>query len=151
MKARPSAEAVRVAVLAVGLAFVLGPGLRAADAPAIEADRARFEAQIEADAEALDKLLAADLTYVHSSGVLDSKDDYIGGIKSGKYKYKAIAPEGVSARSFGDVAVVNGKATMDLVSDGKDVRVVLRYTDVWVKRDGRWQMVSWHSTRLEPR
>jgi ketosteroid isomerase-like protein len=82
--------------------------------------------------------------------VLDSKDAYIGAIKSGKTKYKSIVPEEVTARAFGDVAIVNGKATMDLLSDGKDVHLVLRYTDVWVKRDGRWQMVSWQSTRLNP-
>jgi ketosteroid isomerase-like protein len=117
---------------------------------AIEADRTRFEAQVKADVATLDKLLAPELTYVHSSGVLDSKDAYIGSIKSGKTKYKAIVPEEVTARTFGDVAIVNGKATVDLVSDGQDRHLVLRYTDVWVKRDGRWQMVSWHSTRLNP-
>lgn len=150
MKARLSVAAVRVAALAAGLALLLGSGVRAADAPAIEADRTRFEAQVKADVAALDKLLAPELTYVHSSGVLDSKDAYIGAIKSGKTKYKSIAPEEVSARTFGDVTIVNGKATVDLVSDGQDRHLVLRYTDVWVKRDGRLQMVSWHATRLNP-
>lgn len=150
MKAGKSARAASVVALAAGLALVLGGGVRAADAPAIEADRARFEAQVKADVAALEKLLAAELTYVHSSGVLDSKDAYIGVIKSGKTKYKSIVPEEVTARTFGDVAIVNGKATIDLVSDGQDRHLILRYTDVWVKRDGRWQMVSWQSTRINP-
>jgi Domain of unknown function (DUF4440) len=150
MKTRPSVGVVRVAVLAAGLAFVFGGGVRAADAPAVEADRARFEAQVKADVATLEKLLAPELTYVHSSGVLDSKDAYIGAIKSGKTKYKSIAPEEVSARTFGDVSIVTGKAAIVLVSDGKDREIIVRYTDVWVKRDGRWQMVSWHSTRLNP-
>ena len=140
----------RVAAMAASAMLVFGVGVRAADAPAVEADRARFEAQVKADVATLEKLLAPELTYVHSSGVLDSKDGYIAAIKSGKTKYKAIAPEEVTARTFGDVTIVNGKAAVDLLSDGKDVHLVLRYTDVWVKRDGKLQMVSWHSTRLNP-
>jgi ketosteroid isomerase-like protein len=147
MKALQSA---RVTALAASSVLIFGAGVRAADAPAVEADRARFEAQVKADVATLEKLLAPELTYVHSSGVLDSKDGYIGAIKSGKTKYKSIVPEEVTARTFGDVTIVNGKATVDLLSDGKDVHLVLRYTDVWVKRDGKLQMVSWHSTRLNP-
>jgi ketosteroid isomerase-like protein len=150
MKVLQSARAVRVAACAASLVWVVGAGVRAADAPAIEADRARFEAQVKADVATLEKLLAPELTYVHSSGVLDSKDAYIGAIKSGKTKYKSIVPEEVTARTFGDVTIVNGKATIDLVSDGQDRHLVLRYTDVWVKRGGKLQMVSWHSTRLNP-
>ncbi len=99
----------------------------------------------------LEKLLAPEFTYVHSSGVLDTKAAYIDAIKSGKTKYKSITPEEVSARTFGDVSVVNGKSTVVLLPpDGKEVTILIRYTDVWVKRDGRWQMVSWQSTRLNP-
>jgi hypothetical protein len=122
----------------------------AADAPALAADRARLDAQVRGDVDALDKCLGADLTYVHSSGVVETKDQFLGGIKSGKYKYKAVTTEGVTVRSYGDTAVLGGKATIDVVADGKDLHVVLRFTDVWVKRDGRWQMVAWHSTRLNP-
>ena len=145
-----SSTVPRVAPLLFGFALVLSPGLRAADAPAFEADRARFEAQVKGDVAALDKLLASDLTYVHSSGVVETKDEFVGAIKSGKYKYKSIVPEGVTVRSYGDTAVVHGKATIDVVSSGRDVHVELLFTDVWVKSDGRWQMVSWHSTRLNP-
>jgi ketosteroid isomerase-like protein len=142
---------MRVTVLAAALASVLAAGARAADAPAIEADRARFEAQVKGDVATLEKLLAPELTYVHSSGVLDTKDAYIGAIKSGKTKYKSITPEEVTARTFGDVSVVNGKSTVVLLPpDGKEVTILIRYTDVWVKRDGRLQMVSWQSTRLNP-
>lgn len=150
MKTSTAEMAGRVAGLVLGFALVLGTASLAADAPALEADRARFEAQVKGDVAALDKLLASDLTYVHSSGVVETKDEFVAAIKSGKYKYKSIVPEGVTVRSHGDTALVHGKATIEAVSSGRDVHVVLVFTDVWVKRDGRWQMVSWHSTRLNP-
>jgi hypothetical protein len=150
MKASTTARTVTAAGLVFGSLLALGVGAQAADAPALEADRARFEAQVKGDVAALDKLLATDLTYVHSSGVVETKDEFVGAIRSGKYKYKSIVPEGVTVRAHGDTAVVHGKATIDVVSSGRDVHVLLVFTDVWVKRDGRWQMVSWHSTRLDP-
>jgi hypothetical protein len=150
MKTRGSVSVFGVTALLAGLVLALGGEAEAADAPALEADRARFAAQIKADVAALDWLLASDMTYVHASGVLETKDAFVGGIRSGKYKYKAIATEDVSVRSYGDTAVLGGKATIDVTADGKDIHVVLRFTDVWVKRDGRWQMVAWHSTSLNP-
>jgi ketosteroid isomerase-like protein len=150
MRAGRSAVAAKASAWVIGLALLSVPSARAADAPAVEGDRARFAAQIEGDVAALDKLLAPELTYVHSSGVLDSKESFVGAIQSGKTRYKSITPEEVKVRSFGDVEIVSGKATIDVAADGKDIHVVLRYTDVWVKRDGRWQMVSWHSTRVNP-
>ena len=40
--------------------------------------------------------------------------------------------------------------TLHLVGmrQGQEAEVTLRYTDVWVRRDGRWQCVSAHSTRV---
>jgi hypothetical protein len=49
---------------------------------------------------------------------------------------------------FGEAAVVTGDADYDLVLDGASRTFRMRYTGVWSRRDGRWQMVSFHSTTL---
>src|SRR5438132_5311095 len=43
-------------------------------------------------------------------------------------------------RMLGDVAVVTGRSVSEGGVDGKDVSVTQRYTDVYVKRNGRWQV-----------
>jgi ketosteroid isomerase-like protein len=127
-----------------------GRGADAQEHPAQRADRARFDAMIKADTAALTDLLSADLTYVHSSGVLETRDEYVEAIRSGKYKYKKVDLEDVKVRAYGDTALVSGKATIDVNSGGNDVHTVLRFLEVWVKQDGKWRMSAWQSTRLNP-
>jgi uncharacterized protein (TIGR02246 family) len=132
------------------LVAATGRWASAQEHPAEKADRARFEAMIKADTAALTELLSPDLTYVHSSGVLESRDEYVEAIRSGKYKYKKVDLEDVKVRAYGDTALVSGKATIDVNSAGNDVHSVLRFLDVWVKQDGKWRMAAWQSTKLNP-
>jgi hypothetical protein len=37
------------------------------------------------------------------------------------------------------------------IKQGQRAELMLRYTDVWIMRDGRWQCVSSQSTRFSPR
>ena len=69
-------------------------------------------------------------------------------MSSGALTYKTIEPRDMKVRVFGNTAVITAAAHITAVSNGQAVDNQLRYTDVWVLRDGRWQMVSWQSTRL---
>jgi len=48
----------------------------------------------------------------------------------------------------GDTAVVTGRSTIKGVRDGKDLIGRERWTDVFVRRDGRWLAVASHSSRI---
>ena len=52
---------------------------------------------------------------------------------------------------YGDTAVVWFTLRLVGIKQGKRAELALRYTDVWVVRNGRWQCVSVHSTRLTPK
>jgi hypothetical protein len=51
-------------------------------------------------------------------------------------------------RLVGDVVVVNGKLDIRVIANGKEQHFQGIYTDVYAKRDGRWQLVTWQSTKL---
>src|SRR5688572_25959298 len=74
------------------------------------AELARFEANVKADAAALDRLLDDGLEYVHSNGELDSKKSFIDSLTSGKRDYVSTVPDIESVRVLGDVAVIRGTA-----------------------------------------
>jgi hypothetical protein len=44
--------------------------------------------------------------------------------------------------------VITGMARTIALVAGRESSTVLRYTDLWVERNGRWQMVAWQSTRI---
>ena len=106
----------------------------------------RVKAMIDDDFAALDAVLADDLTYTHSSGALDTKASYLETLKSGKTKYLTFDRTPSVVRLYGDTAVITGAATLSL--RGQAAPFSLRYTLVYVKRDGLWRTVAWQSTRL---
>lgn len=120
---------------------------KAADAVK-ELDAKRFAAQVKNDVDTLATLLADDLVYTHSSSVVDGKTTYIDSLRTGKTKYESIEPSDVKVRVYGNTVIVNGMAKLAVTSGGATNRFSLRYTDVWVMRDNKWQMVAWQATRL---
>ena len=113
---------------------------------ALEAQR--IQATIGTDAAALDRLLAEDLFFAHSNGTVNTKQQLIKAITEKVYEYKQVDTEESSARVFGKAAVVNAVATFTVVSNEYEIKQRLRYTAVYAERDGRWQLVSYQSTRL---
>ena len=113
-----------------------------------QVENRRIQAMVKADTGELNQVLADDLTYTHSSGQVDSKVQLVESLKSGARKYQAIEPEDVKVRVYGDTAIVTGKAKLKTVSKGQESNFQVRFTDVYAKKNGHWQMVAWQSTRL---
>lgn len=109
---------------------------------------ARFKAMIAGDVAALSPLLADDLVYVHSAAELETKQQFLERLRSGAMRYRSIEPTETVVRTYGTVAVVNGRAKMKVTNNGADRDVDLRYTAVYRFGDDAWQLVSWQSTRV---
>jgi ketosteroid isomerase-like protein len=56
-----------------------------------------------------------------------------------------------TVRVYRDTAVVWFTLRVAGIKQGKRADLTLRYTDVWVIRDGRWQCVSTQSTKVNPK
>jgi ketosteroid isomerase-like protein len=57
---------------------------------------------------------------------------------------KGLEPREVKIRLFGDFAIIHAK-TVYRKPDGQSGAG--RYTDIWMRRDGRWRCVAAHVTR----
>ena len=108
----------------------------------------RFEAVVRGDVAALDDILSDDLTYTHATGVHETKAEFIAKLKSGQLKYESLTPEDLRVRVYGATGVVTGVARVRVQVKGELLSFQLRFTDVYVKKGDRWQMVAWHATRL---
>jgi ketosteroid isomerase-like protein len=114
----------------------------------IDLDRKRMQAMAAKDIATLEGLLADDLVYTHSSARLDTKQSLIVGMTSGSTVYTSVEPSDVKAQDFGDTVVLTGVAQIKVVANGAPNAFGVRFTDVYARRGGRWQMVTWQSTRL---
>lgn len=113
-------------------------------------EKRRFAAQETADAKTLNDVLADDLVYTHSNGNQDSKRSFIESLTSGRVRYRDVEISNDTVRFYGpDLAIVTGRMNATTVVEGKtNPPMRLRYTDVYARRKGRWQMVAWQSARL---
>ena len=114
----------------------------------IELDKKRMQAMAEKDIATLEKVLADDLIYCHSSARLDTKKSLIGNMQAGTTVYTSVVPSEVKAQDLGDSVVLTGLCQIKVVSNGAPNAFGVRFTDVYAKRNGQWQMVTWQSTKL---
>ena len=116
-----------------------------------DAELNRFKVMVAKDLPGLQDVLHKDLVYFHSSGVQDNKESYIASIASGKSSYVTITPEEMQQRVYGKTGINTGIVSiLQQAADGVQTTIRLRFTDVFVYADKRWQMVSWQSTKLVP-
>jgi ketosteroid isomerase-like protein len=111
-------------------------------------DQERIQAQIGADAAALDRLYAEDFIGIGPSGTVRTKAQVIADFTSGSLTFQSITTDDVQWRVYEDTAVETGRSTMDGQDKAKVVPRDNRFTRVWVKRQGRWQLVANHYSLL---
>ena len=107
-------------------------------------DNERIQAQIGADAAALDRIYADDFIGVGPSGTVRTKAQVIADFTSGDLKLHSITTDEVHVRVYENTAVETGLSTMVGQDKGKAVPRDTRFTRVWVKQQGRWRLVANH-------
>ena len=143
-----------LAVLAVAL---VAPALMLAQASnaeqqVLDIQKQHLKALVKADVATLEKILPDDTIIIGSTGQVTGKADVINGIRSGKVRFDAEDITDSKVRVFGNVALLN--ATEHIVGQylGNDISGQYRVTYVFVKRDGTWQQVQRHTTKImQPR
>jgi ketosteroid isomerase-like protein len=110
------------------------------------------------DVAAHDRFWAEDLIYTRGAGVRIGKDELMKGVRSstpvkaGEQPSALFSAEDVRIQQFGNVAVVAYRLVGKTEKDGKTVIAKFLNTDVFVKRDSRWQVVSHQVTPIpEPK
>ncbi len=100
------------------------------------------------DMVALDKMLATEFqaNYV---GLVGNKKQFLSVLKSDTSKTESAVGSEMRAFVFGDRAIVNGLSTEKSITAGKDTSGQYRWTDVFVKRDGRWQAVTGYASKVQ--
>lgn len=113
-------------------------------------DKERIQAQISADAVALDRIYAQDFIGVGPSGTVRTKPEVLSDFTAGTLKFQSITTDEVQVRVYENTVVETGLSTMIGQDKGKTVPRDTRFTRVWIKQQGRWQLVANHySLRLK--
>ena len=112
-------------------------------------ERQRFEAMTTKNIALLQEMLSDDLTYLHSNGLLENKQQHLNNISTGYLTYSTLQPETMAVRVHGRSAIGNGIVHVTGIVNGKPFDIRLRYTDVYIKKKRKWRLAAWQSLRLE--
>lgn len=107
------------------------------------------DAVVSRDMSALDKLFSDDLFITDHNGGTRGKKEEMEALKpSPGVKTLSVDNEDVRIRTYDKTAVVTAIVKMRFEIGGKETQIALRYTAVFVKKDGRWQITVLQTTRI---
>jgi ketosteroid isomerase-like protein len=141
------------ALFVTGSALVFGQAKPAAKTSVTEAlkqiERNWGQAEIKKDFDAVDKILADDWVGIDHEGKIVSKAEAMTDMKSGDIGLTSEVLGPMTVRIFGNTAIVTGNNTEKSQGHGKDSSGTYVWTDVFVLRNGQWQVVASQSTKAE--
>lgn len=114
----------------------------------LQLERDWEQANAKNDTAALERILAPEFVSTDSDGRLTTRVENFARRKSGEVKFTAFTQDDYKVHVIGDTAIVTGRSTIKGIRDGKDWSGQERWTDVFVRRNGRWQAVATHSSRI---
>jgi ketosteroid isomerase-like protein len=126
-----------------------GPTSSARSESVRAAEMARRDALLASDTVALSKLVAGEFVEISRLGTIRSRADNMREVASGDLKLLTIKYDSLDVRVYGDVALLTGIADNTGTYRGTvPFSGKIRYTRVFVWRDGRWQAVSMQQTPM---
>ena len=114
----------------------------------LKLEKAFAEAIVRNDLESIGRLVTDDWIIIDPNGEIVDRPRFFEVIKSGALTHDLMESEDFRVRVYGNCAVVTGIIRTKGRFMGQEFSTRERATDVFVKRDGRWQCVLTHLTRF---
>jgi len=100
------------------------------------------------DTKAYGRLLDDDYVFTNQDALVRTKAQMMSAYESGSIKYESLKFDDLKVHAYGDSAVITGRSTSKGQDNGKDISGQYRYTRVYVKRQGKWQLAATQVTRI---
>ena len=119
-----------------------------AEKAVLAAEDRRYRAMQDGDLATLEQTCADELSYAHSSGARDTKDEYLAKVRSGYYVYQRIDHPVERVEVVGDAAIVVGRMTADMLVGGTPKTIDNLALAVWTRASGNWRLLAYAPTSL---
>jgi ketosteroid isomerase-like protein len=108
------------------------------------------QALVSGDWKAVEQIESDDLLFTNADGSVTRKADDVNSLRSADTKFESIDMSDTDVLDLGDVAVVTGKLVEKGRYKASDISGSYRFTDVWARRNGKWQLVRGQEALLPP-
>ena len=122
--------------------------------------QSREEAEIKAAVETLDKalidtnktvlesLVADEVSYGHSNGKVENKQEFISGVFASPIRFQKIDAADFTIQFYGKIAVVRHFFQASVLDGGKPGTINLKVLQVWQKQNGGWKLLARQAVRI---
>lgn len=100
------------------------------------------KAIVRRDRAAIEANMAEDFRQIDGEGNVETKPSFVDGLVSPKLEIDPYTVEDFEVRLYGDVALLTGRTRMTGRYESKPFKSHYRYTDIYIKRNGKWKIVS---------
>ncbi len=109
------------------------------------------QAEMQLDIATLDRTYADDIMVTAPVGIVVDKSAVMAEVReaASKAKLEACNKDDIKVRAYGDTAVASYRFTIKGKYEATDVSRQFQITDVWMKREGQWQVVARHTASIE--
>jgi threonine/homoserine/homoserine lactone efflux protein/ketosteroid isomerase-like protein len=110
------------------------------------------QAYLHGDVQALQRDLSDDFTLINGRGEVGTKAEDLETARTGSIRYTRFENRDMNVRLHGDdAAIVTGITNVAGVTGGKQVEVEVRFTDTFVRENGRWRLAAGHVSGIRPK
>jgi len=99
------------------------------------------------DVDSLSLMLHEELTYVHSNGWMEDKDEVLENLLSKYLIYENVESRILKCTQIGHLGIIHGEGKFTVKLKGKAIIIDLMYTEVYVKEYGRWLLIARHANK----
>ncbi|WJF89967.1 nuclear transport factor 2 family protein [Paraburkholderia bonniea] len=111
-------------------------------------ERERYRAMIDGDGLLLDTLLSDNVSYIHTNGKRETKQQFIDAITSGRRRYRQIEIQSQEVLPAGaQTCIVTGRALIEMEASNGVLLYPVAYTGLQVQEGGQWRLMAWQATR----
>ncbi|MES2647526.1 MAG: nuclear transport factor 2 family protein [Bacteroidota bacterium] len=115
--------------------------------PGIENISKSFHRMLVSNDSSLAGILDSNVSYGHSNGWVETKQDILRNLASGQMKYVDIKEDSFTASIDNDLAHIRFVALLTYALDGKETTIRLKVLEVWRKKKGNWLLYARQATR----
>jgi len=120
----------------------------AQDADVAKAVETLKQAMLDGNREALEKATHDNLTYGHSSGLIEDKKAFVEALASGKSDFTSIVISDQVITVTGNTATVRHKLSGDVVNAGSPASINLSVLLVFVKEKKEWKLLARQAVKI---
>jgi hypothetical protein len=140
---------MRVILTILFIALLTPAFAQQADRDALNLSILIFDRALEKkDSVSLKRLLSNDVTYGHSNGWVENKQEVIADLYNGKLSYERIVPSKPEITIAGKVAQVRNTAEIYATFNGQQMFFRLAVLQVWISENGHWVLFARQSAPI---